>query len=275
MTSVAPLTGDARDPIGIVEDLHRRYAAKIFQFCRHQLGSREEAEDATQVTFINALCALERRTSLDSDSGWLFTIAHNVCLNSRRSVLRRRRVESPSTLHEYHEAETSPGREPFALHGLVGALQALPPIQRRAILLREWQGLSYAEIAKDLGLSQAAVETLLFRARRTVAAELSSGRARRPDRNRIPDVSSVLTSLRGLLFGAAPKLASTAATRLATSVVGASIGVQPAESQGTSPVRGQLQLTGLAAGDSLSVGGSRASEPAASQRVAGARLRGK
>jgi RNA polymerase sigma factor (sigma-70 family) len=49
------------------------------------------------------------------------------------------------------------------------ALESMPDQQRRALLLREWQGLSYKEIADELDVSQAAVETLLFRARRTLA----------------------------------------------------------------------------------------------------------
>ena len=48
----------------------------------------------------------------------------------------------------------------------------MPEQQRRAILLREWQGLSYREVAKELDVSQAAVETLIFRARRSLAAGL-------------------------------------------------------------------------------------------------------
>src|SRR5439155_5939392 len=52
------------------------------------------------------------------------------------------------------------------------ALASMPPNLRRAILLREWQGLSYAEIAETLGLSHSAVETLIFRARRHLAQAL-------------------------------------------------------------------------------------------------------
>ena len=66
-----------------------------------------------------------------------------------------------------HEADSD------ELIGLPEALDGMPEQQRRALLLREWQGLSYKEIAEELDLSQAAVETLLFRARRSLAAGLS------------------------------------------------------------------------------------------------------
>jgi RNA polymerase sigma factor (sigma-70 family) len=56
--------------------------------------------------------------------------------------------------------------------GLSDAIACIPASQRRAILLREWQGLSYREIGKELGLSQASVEMLIFRARRGLAGAL-------------------------------------------------------------------------------------------------------
>lgn len=163
MSSVADGASGEHDPYVLVADLHRRYARRIQRFCRHQLGSHEEAEDATQLTFINALRGLERGSSLEYESTWLFTIAANVCLNMKGS----------STLPEHAEERASVEREPFLLDGLAESLQALPEPQRQALLLREWQGLSYREIATKLQLSQAAVETLLLRARRSVAAALS------------------------------------------------------------------------------------------------------
>jgi RNA polymerase sigma factor (sigma-70 family) len=228
MSSAASVERAGRDPHALVADLHKRYARRIQRFCQHQLGSREEAEDATQLTFINALRGLERGNSLEHESAWLYTIAQNVCLNLKRATARRRRVEAPHTLEE-HEEHGLVERKPFILFGLVDALEALPEPQRRAILLREWRGLSYAEIASELDLSQAAVETLLFRARRSIAAELS-GEPKPAGRSRRRDLGSLLATLKGLLFGAAPKLALTAATVAAECVVGASVEAGPASS---------------------------------------------
>lgn len=214
MSAVASLEGD--DLHAVVADLHRRYARRIQQFCRHQLGNWDEAEDATQLTFINALRGLERGASLEQESAWLFTIARNVCLNSKRSTFRRRRVETTSTLEEY-ASHSPPERESLDLSDLAEALRALPAPQRRAVLLREWQGFSYTEIAADLAVSQSAVETLLFRARRTLAAHLA-GDGNRGRRARGTDLASLAVALKGLLVGATPKLAVTAATIVAASV---------------------------------------------------------
>ncbi|HVM17706.1 MAG TPA: sigma factor, partial [Gaiellaceae bacterium] len=61
-------------------DLYERYAGQIYGFCLHQLGNREEAEDATQTTFLNAFRGLRRGIEPDAESAWLFAIAKNVCL---------------------------------------------------------------------------------------------------------------------------------------------------------------------------------------------------
>lgn len=154
-------------------DLFERYSPRIYAYCLHQLSSREEAEDATQTTFMNALRGLGRGVVPDSEQAWLFKIAENVCLSRRRTSWRRGRIESPSDFEQIEDVIPSPPRDlADELIGLQDALEAMPENQRRAILLREWQGLSYREIADELELSQAAVETLIFRARRTLATGL-------------------------------------------------------------------------------------------------------
>jgi RNA polymerase sigma-70 factor (ECF subfamily) len=152
--------------------LYERFALQIFGFCLHQLGSREDAEDALQTTFMNAFRGLQRGIVPEIESAWLFKIAHNVCLSRRRSTRRRGRVETPNNLEVLQEIV--PARERIAdeLIGLEDALHEIPEKQRRAIVMRELRGLSYREIAAELELTQAAVETLLFRARRALAAAL-------------------------------------------------------------------------------------------------------
>lgn len=153
-------------------DLYARYSGQIYGYCLHQLRSREEAEDAVQTTFMNAFRGLQRGIVPELESAWLFKIAHNVCLSRRRSSWRRGRVEAPNNFEVLQEVV--PGREQVAdeLIRLQDVLEEMPENQRRAILLREWQGLTYREISDELGLSQAAVETLIFRARRALAQGL-------------------------------------------------------------------------------------------------------
>ncbi len=153
--------------------LYERYGRQIFAFCLHRLGNREEAEDAVQTTFLNAFRGLERGVVPKVEQAWLFKIAENVCLTRYRSAFRRRRIESPSDLAGLEALVPSPERVRDELIPLPQALAGMPATQRRALLLREWQGLSYREIGEEIGLSQAAVETLLFRARRSLAKGLA------------------------------------------------------------------------------------------------------
>src|SRR5581483_12029447 len=162
-----PALRDAALPAETAGDLYERYGGQILAFCLGRLGNREEAEDAAQSTFLNAFRGLKRGVAPEYEAAWLYKIAQNVCLSRRRSSWRRRRVEAPGDLTAIQDVLAAREPEADELLGLAHALGVLPPQQRRALVLREWQGLSYREIAAELELTQAAVETLLFRARRS------------------------------------------------------------------------------------------------------------
>jgi RNA polymerase sigma factor (sigma-70 family) len=221
--------------------LYEEYANQIFRYCVHQLGSREEAEDAVQSTFLNAFRGLKRGVVPELEAAWLFKIAHNVCLSRRRSSWRRARVESPADFEAVEELTPSPSRGADELIGLQDVLEQMPETQRRAILLREWQGLSYREIAAELELSQGAVETLIFRARRSLAAGLQEPPERMKRRLlRGVDLGSMVAGFKGLLLGgsAAVKVAAAVAIVSATTVVAADPVVQRQHrSHGSQPAR--------------------------------------
>jgi len=206
-------------PAGTSRDAAALYALhrdRIRDYCVGQLRDRQEAEDALQTTFLYAFTLLERGTTPSRPLPWLYTIAHNVCRTRRRALKRRNRVESPVDLETLHETvgRDDPSREDVAQLGTF--LAALPTTQRTALLLREWQGLSYAEIAEQLGLSESAVETVLFRARRSLARSL------RPVRERVASVvnGALLLPLLRRLAPAASS-AKTAATAVAIGTVAA------------------------------------------------------
>ena len=162
------LAGDER----IVEQIRRgnelafeiafeRHGAGILAFCRHMLGSREEAEDAVQHTFAAAFRDLAR----DSDRKivlrpWLYTIARNRCL----SLLRARREEAK--LDELPTEGLSDEVERRAeLRELLADVRELPEDQRAALLLAEAAGMSHAEVAEVLDCEPGSVKGLVFRAR--------------------------------------------------------------------------------------------------------------
>ena len=201
--------------------LYEQYANQVFRYCLHQLGSREEAEDAVQSTFLNAFRGIKRGVVPELEAAWLFKIAHNVCLSRRRSTWRRGRIESPADFEVIEELAPAPVRRGDELIGLQDVLERMPETQRRAILLREWQGLSYREIAAELELSQGAVETLIFRARRSLATGLEQPPVKKRRLVRALDWGNLLAGLKSALIGGgiAAKVAATVAVVGATAVI--------------------------------------------------------
>jgi RNA polymerase sigma factor (sigma-70 family) len=201
-------------------DLYERYASRLYGFCLHRLGSREEAEDAVQTTFLNAFRGLSRGVVPESESAWLFKIAENVCASRHRAAFRRRRVEAPADLAAVEETVAAPPRAGDELIPLEDALAEMPDAQRRALLLREWQGLSYREIAAELEVSQSAVETLIFRARRSLARRLEAPRERLRRVGQAIDVGAALSALKGALSTGAVVKAAVAGVALTGIVAG-------------------------------------------------------
>jgi RNA polymerase sigma factor (sigma-70 family) len=227
--------------------LYERHAGQLYGFCLHRLGSREEAEDAVQTTFLNAFRGLRRGVVPEAEAAWLFKIAENVCLTRRRSAWRRGRVESPSDMQVLQDVtparQTDGGDE---LIPLSDALAAMPDSQRRAILLREWQGLSYKEISDEMDVSQSAVETLIFRARRSLANALEtpweSRRAAGQAGQRAFNLGSLLAGLKGLFAGgAAAKVAVVAVAATGTAALAV------AEAQHESPLRPRVEPSAASA----------------------------
>jgi RNA polymerase sigma-70 factor (ECF subfamily) len=163
----------ARDsPAVDAEQLFQAYSAAVYRYCLKRLDSPDEAEDAVQVTYLNAWRSLRRGTQPTEPRAWLFGIAANVCATTLRTRLRGASIEVRDP--EDFERLPSGGPPGEDLVDLDAALQALPTRQRQALVLRDWRGLSYDEIATKLDASQPAVETLLFRARRAVVASLAT-----------------------------------------------------------------------------------------------------
>ena len=150
-----------------LEGLYRRHARDVFSLAYRAVGSRGEAEDVTQTTFLNAHRALLRGVEPADHRAWLLTIARNVC-NSRFRALGRRPREEP--LDESLFLPAADDRESLSQVG--DALRALLPRQRAALVMQAVEGCSTAEIGARLGLGTSAVDALLFRARAALSDEL-------------------------------------------------------------------------------------------------------
>ncbi|HEX4364450.1 MAG TPA: sigma-70 family RNA polymerase sigma factor [Solirubrobacteraceae bacterium] len=151
------------------EILVARYQSRLLAFCRHMLGSREDAEDVLQEVFaasFNAIVADDRPIHVRP---WLYRIARNRSLNHLR---RTQAIGVDSMDVHISEAGMTTAdkvhkREDFRL--LVADVQELPETQKTALLLREIDALSYEQIAEAMETTIPSVKSLLVRARVSLA----------------------------------------------------------------------------------------------------------
>ena len=153
-----------------IDDLYRAHVAEVYRYAFAVLGNHADAEDVTQTTFLNAYRSLEQGVRPRKPANWLLTIASNAIKQRfRQEQSRPRQVELDDRIAH---AGTDEDDEAPSVGELLTALSKIPPQQRQAIVLREFEGRSYNEIAEILGVTTSALETLLFRARRSLAEEL-------------------------------------------------------------------------------------------------------
>jgi RNA polymerase sigma factor (sigma-70 family) len=150
------------------ERLYRRHRRDVYGAVLRDVRDPAEAEDVTQIAFLNAFRAIRRGEEPEKPRAWLVTIARNVV--RRRYKAQAARLQEVA-LDPEQAADLSDLEGPTAGE-VATAIKGLPPNQRAVILLREIQGRSYAEIAEELELSLPAVETLIFRARRSLSERL-------------------------------------------------------------------------------------------------------
>ncbi len=147
------------------EQLYRRYVKDVYHYALALLRNPADAEDVTQTTFLNAYRAFQRGEEIRKPQNWLIKIAHNAA-RTRYARMSRRVKEVP--LEDHVDQLALPEEEKPNVAGVLRALGRLPFNQRAALVMRELEGRSYSEIADTLGVSVAAVETLIFRARRSL-----------------------------------------------------------------------------------------------------------
>jgi RNA polymerase sigma factor (sigma-70 family) len=146
--------------------LHDRYRQRLFAYVRQMLASqsRQDAEDVLQDVFVRAFGALRADNRQVNVRAWLYRVAHNRCIDHLR-----RPIPAPADVFEmsrtplHDPLEDAQRRED--LRRLVTDVGRLPEQQRSALLMREIDGMSYADLATALDVTVPAVKSLLVRAR--------------------------------------------------------------------------------------------------------------
>jgi RNA polymerase sigma-70 factor (ECF subfamily) len=153
-------------------ELYSRHYRRVYRSCLRCLGDRATAEDATQEAFAKALRALPTLNGERRFYPWLSVIAKRVCLDVHRQRARSQPAETIDL------GATADGEQAFVSSmeatAVQDALARLTGRHRDVLHLREYEGWSYRRIASHYGVRLAAVETLLWRARRALHRELTS-----------------------------------------------------------------------------------------------------
>src|SRR3954447_7790066 len=146
--------------------LHDRYRQRLFAYVRQMLSvaSRQDAEDVLQDVFVRAYGALRNDNREMNVRAWLYRVAHNRCIDHlRRPVPPAAELFEVSRKPLHDPVEEAQRRDD--LRQLVHDVGNLPEQQRSALLMREIDGMSYADLAGALDVTVPAVKSLLVRAR--------------------------------------------------------------------------------------------------------------
>lgn len=155
--------------------LYNRYKNPIYAFCVKMLGDRALAQDVMQETFLRVYENRDRLLNTSSFKSWVFTIARNQCLNQLRRSKRQVSLEGESVsiamLVPHGQVAQLEKSEQTELVNYF--LNELKEDYREVLILREYQNLSYEEIAAVTRSTLSAVKSRLFKARRKLAAFLT------------------------------------------------------------------------------------------------------
>jgi len=163
------------------EEIVRRYQRQVANIIYLTLGNREEVDDLSQEVFIRVYRSLGRFQFDASLYSWIYRIVVNLCIDEvRRKKIRKavsleffteRRLEGEKRSKEHATASDDMLKEEKK-RIIVDALQRLSPVHRTVIVLREYEDMSYEEIAKTLHISAQAVKSRIFRAREELRKSL-------------------------------------------------------------------------------------------------------
>jgi RNA polymerase sigma-70 factor (ECF subfamily) len=149
----------------LLQEMVEKYGNMVYRLAWRSTGSRDQAEDITQETFLRAFTHLDSYDRNRPPGPWLCRIALNLCRNRYRQAR-----EIPVDCMEEGMAAPQPGPEQRFLEQereqeIIRAVQSLPPMYREVILLKHVSGLSYAEISAVLDLEISLVKNRLYRGR--------------------------------------------------------------------------------------------------------------
>jgi len=162
------LTGD----MSAFGRLYERYKAPLYAYCYRLIGDEQSAQDAAQETFLKIRAGISTLEKREAFRAWMYRIAHNEVMQSLRRSRRNGQALSEddvwdhqTPLELYQQLET---RELVQKY-----LATLKTEYREVLVLREFDQLSYAEIADVTGATESSVKSRIFKARKALLKKLT------------------------------------------------------------------------------------------------------
>ena len=175
------VAADRRGDDRALDALYQRYQRRIQAYAFGMVKDHQRAEDVTQEVFVSALRRMRATERPIAFKPWIYEIAKNACIDQFRRSKRAEEVSlqaddglAPSDYGRLVGSDPAPHDAVAAkqeLNDLCGAFGGLSETHHEILVLRELEGLSYAEIGRRMGMSRPAVESTLFRARRRLTEE--------------------------------------------------------------------------------------------------------
>ena len=143
-------------------EIYNRHSSRIYAYCRRFLGNKEDAQDVFQETFIRFLDSTKQERVMTNVPAFLLKIARNLCVNVKR------KDKNPVSFEEYMVADGVEGDNKELLNLIKTALEILPDEYKDIFILREYEGLSYQEIAEISDVPLSTVKIRIFRAKQKI-----------------------------------------------------------------------------------------------------------
>ena len=166
------------------EALVERHSAQIHAYLWRLLQDGEDAQDILQETFLRAFRGYDRLNHGERARTWLYRIATRAAYTEIRRRGRRRERSVPLD-DDHRDDRPAPaaqveGRE--LLSRVRAAVEALPPRQRAALMLRKYQGLGYDDVGRALGCTPQAARANVYQAMRRLRAQFPGGASWKEER---------------------------------------------------------------------------------------------
>jgi RNA polymerase sigma-70 factor (ECF subfamily) len=149
-------------------EIYTRHAQQVYSYIYFRVGDQHTAEDLSADVFVKAIAGIKGYTYRGTPLlAWLYRIAHNVTADYRKSVARRMQHQATDAPEDVEEREDALGMLDDR-SDMLAAIRALTEEQQQVIILRFYQGLSNADVARVMGKPEGAVKALQSRGLRSL-----------------------------------------------------------------------------------------------------------